>query len=81
MPLKHTTKYMDGFMPVIEAVEGEYLLGGRMVCNGPVFERVFDALYVMNAWIDQEIACHRSVKLGKVVQFRGMVSTMEHVSP
>ncbi len=78
MPIKFVDKHMVGFMPVVEASEG-YLLGGRMVCDGPVFERFFDALKVMNAWIEQELACDRKVKLGKVVLFEGMASCTVHV--
>lgn len=31
MRLKHSKQFMKGFRPVVEAVEGQYLLGGRMV--------------------------------------------------
>ncbi len=77
MTLKHTMKHMEGYMPVVEAADEGCLLGGRKIDSGPVFERFFDALYVMNSWIEQDIACHRSVKVGKVVEFKGTVSCME----
>ena len=51
MRLKHSKQFMRGFRPVVEAVEGHYLLGGRMVNDGPVFDRFCDALSVMNEWI------------------------------
>lgn len=56
---------MKGFRSVVEAVKGHSLFGGRMVEDGPVFERFGDALYVMNEWIriDQEAGC--LVKLGR----------------
>lgn len=45
MELKHSMRHMVGFMPVIEADNG-YLLGGRRVYDGPVFERFNEALSV-----------------------------------
>jgi hypothetical protein len=41
-------KFVDGYMPIVEAVKGEYLLGCRGVSDGAVFEWFFDALYVLN---------------------------------
>jgi len=70
MGLNHTRRYKEGFMPVVEAADG-YLIGGRMIYNGPVFEQFSDALYVMNGWINDNIAAHRAVKIGKVVSFKG----------
>ena len=64
MRLKHSMRHMIGFRPVIEANKG-YLLGGRMVYDGPVFERFSEALSVMNAWIQLEQETGRSVKLGR----------------
>ena len=57
-------RHVVGFMPVTEADEGVYLLGGRKVHNGPVFERFGQALSVMNAWIQLEQETGRSVKSG-----------------
>jgi hypothetical protein len=55
MRLKHSKRFMKGFMPIVEAVEGHYLLGGRMVDGGAVFERFSDdALYVMNESIKMD---------------------------
>jgi hypothetical protein len=51
MRLRHSTRFMAGFRPVVEAVDGHYLLGGRAVQDGAVFERFCDALCCMNAWI------------------------------
>jgi hypothetical protein len=51
MPLKHTWKYMDGYIPIVEAVEGEYLIGGQGVYDGAVFERFSDALFCMNEMV------------------------------
>ncbi len=77
MRLKHSMRHMVGFMPVIEADEEVYLLGGRKVHNGPVFERFSEALWVMNAWIQLEQQTGRSVKVGRVEPFEGMVSVLE----
>ena len=49
-----------------------YLLGGRKVHDGPVFERFNEALLVMNAWIQLEKETGRSVKVGRVGPFEGM---------
>ena len=68
-------------MPIVEADEGEYLLGGQGVYDGAVFERFFDALHCMNEMIEDNVVANRRVKLGKVVQFRGMVSSFIHVGP
>jgi hypothetical protein len=43
-------RFRVGFRPVIEADEW-YLLGGRMVEDGPVFERFCEALYYFNVVI------------------------------
>ena len=72
MRLKHTTRYKEGFMPIVEAAEG-HLIGGRPLYDGPVYDRFFDALYVMNRWIEDNLEAQRAVKLGKVVSFKGMV--------
>jgi hypothetical protein len=71
---------MKGFKPVVEAVEGHYLFGGRTVQDGPVFERFCDALYVMSEWIKSNQLADRAVKVGRVEPFEGMVSivTQEH---
>jgi hypothetical protein len=54
-------------------VEGDCLLGGRTIQDGPVFDRFCDALYVMNEWIRMDQAAGRLVKLGRVEPFEGMV--------
>jgi hypothetical protein len=76
MRLKHSTRFMKGFKPIVEAVEGHYLFGGRTVHDGQVFERFCDALYVMNEWIksNQQTGC--PVKVGRVEPFEGMVSVL-----
>ena len=76
MGLKHMRRYKEGFMPIVEAGEG-HLLGGRPVYDGPVYDRFFDALYVMNGWITDNIAAQRAVQIGKVVSFMGMVDCRE----
>jgi hypothetical protein len=38
---------------------------------------MFDALFVMKGWINNNVAAHRRVKLGKVVSFKGMVDCLE----
>lgn len=76
MELKHSMRHMVGFMPVIEADNG-YLLGGRRVYDGPVFERFNEALSVMNAWIQLEGEIGRSIKMSWVKPFEGMVSVLE----
>ena len=47
--------------------------------DGPVFDKFFDALYYMNVVIEENVKAHRSVKLGKVVLFKGMVSCFINV--
>ena len=79
MAMKWSEKYMDGFMPIVQAVEGEYLLGGRMVIDGTVYETFFDALASMNRTVKNNIESGRRVRQGVIVEFRGMVSTSMHV--
>ena len=62
----------DG-IAVIEADHG-HLLGGRMVDTGPVFDTLVHALTYMNVVIDENVKANRSVKVGKVVPFEGMLS-------
>jgi hypothetical protein len=69
-------RFKKGFMPIVEAVEGYYLLGGRMVQAGPVFDRFCDALYVMNEWITLNQQADRAVKVGRVEPFEGMVGVV-----
>jgi hypothetical protein len=76
MRIKRVMKYIDGFMPVLEAVEGEYLQGGRMVYDGPVFEQFFDALYAMGECMKSNLECGRRVQRGMVVPFQGMVGSL-----
>ena len=63
MPIKFVDRYKEGFQVIVEVVEGEYLLGGRSVSDGTVCDTFREALN------------YRKVKVGKVVPFRGMVST------
>ena len=76
MRLKHSMQFKKGFRPIVEAMEGHYLLGGRMVQHGPVFEQFCDALYVMNEWIKSNQQADRAVRMGRVEPFEGMVSVM-----
>jgi hypothetical protein len=62
MRLNHTMRFKKGYMPIVEAVEGHYLLGGRMVQDGPVFDRFCEALYGMNEWITLNQQEDRTVK-------------------
>ena len=78
MPVKFVNKFKIGWTAIIEADEG-HLLGGRMVESGPVFDRFFEALYYMNIVIEENEKARRSVKLGKVVLFEGMVSCFTNV--
>jgi hypothetical protein len=73
MQIRFVDQYKTGFQVIVEADEG-FLLGGRTVDSGPVFDRFFDALGHMNAVIENNVQAKRSVRLGKVVPFRGMVS-------
>ena len=46
-----------------------------MVEDGrPVFDTFFHALSYMNVVIDENVKANRSVSLGKVVSFKGMVA-------
>ena len=78
MPVKFVNKHMIGWKAIIEADQG-HLLGGRMVDDGPVFDTFFHALSYMNVVIDENVQARRSVKLGKVVLFKGMVSCFVNV--
>ena len=53
MPIRFVDKFKVGFAVIIEAVEGEYLLGGRQVYSGAVFDRFADALMCMHAMIER----------------------------
>ena len=77
--MKFVDRHKVGWQAVIEAEEG-HLLGGRMVDSGPVFDKFFDALYYMNVVIDENEKANRSVRLGKVVLFKGMVSCFMNVA-
>ena len=46
MPVKHSMGIIINFRPVIKA-EQDYLVGGRMVDDGPVFNRFCEALYYL----------------------------------
>ena len=78
MPVKFVDKFKVGWTAIIEADEG-HLLGGRMVDDGPVFDTFFHALSYMNVVIDENVKARRSVKLGKVMPFEGMVSCFVNV--
>jgi hypothetical protein len=58
-------------MPIVEAEEGHYLVGRRMVQDGPVFDRFCDALYSMNEWIRLNHESDRCVKLARIEPFEG----------
>ena len=73
MPVKFVDKFKVGWTTIVEADEG-HLLGGRMVEDGPVFDTFFHALTYMNVVIEENVKACRSVRLGKVVPFKGMVS-------
>lgn len=73
MAVKFVDKLKIGWQAIIEADSG-HLLGGRMVDSGPVFDTLFHALTYMNVVIDENEKANRSVKVGKVVPFEGMVS-------
>ena len=79
MPVKFVDKLKDGWQAIIEAESG-HLLGGRMVEDGPVFDTLFHALSCMSVVIEENVTARRCVKLGKVVQFKGMVSCFVNVS-
>ena len=44
MPVKFVDKHMSGFMPILEAVEGDSLLCGRTVSDGAVLNHFHEAL-------------------------------------
>lgn len=73
MRAKFVDKFKVGWQAIIEAESG-HRLGGRMVDTGPVFDTLFHALTYMNVVIEENEKANRSVKLGKVVPFKGMVS-------
>jgi hypothetical protein len=78
MPLRFVDRYKTGFHVIVEADEG-FLLGGRTIDSGPVFGMFVDALGHMNAVIEMNVKAPRRVRLGKVVEFRGMISSFIHV--
>ena len=51
-----------------------------MVDDGPVFDKLSDAPYYMNVVIDENVKARRSVKLGKVLPFKGMASCFINVT-
>ena len=68
-------KHMVGFMPILEAEEGDSLLCGRTVSDGAVFDHFHEALACMNAEIEDNRHAFRKVKVATgLVQFEGMVS-------
>jgi hypothetical protein len=52
MPIRFIDRYKAGFQVIVEANEG-FLLGGRTVSDGPVFDRFFDA-FVLHERGDRE---------------------------
>ena len=80
MPVKFVDKHMVGFMPILEAFEGESLLCGRTVSDGAVFDHFHEALSCMNAELEDNRKAFRKVRVAKVVQFEGMVSCAVQVS-
>ena len=73
MAVKFVDRHKVGWQAVIEADDG-HLIGGRMVDSGPVFDTFFQALTYMNVVMEENITACRSVRLGKVVPFEGIVS-------
>ena len=78
MPVRFVDKYKESFTVIIEADEG-FLLGGRTVDEGVVFDTFSDALNHMNAVIEDNVLAYRKVRLGAVVEFKGLVSHAVHV--
>jgi hypothetical protein len=64
---------MTGFMSVLEAEEG-FLLCGRTVSDGAVFDHFHEALSCMNTELEDNRLAFRKVKVAKVLEFEGMVS-------
>ena len=79
MPVKFIDRHMTGFMPILEANEGDSLLCGRTVSDGAVFDQFYDALACMNVEIEDNRKAFRKVKVAKVVEFEGMVSCAVNV--
>jgi hypothetical protein len=59
---------------IVEAKEG-FLLGGCTIGDNVVCDTFFEALAYMNAVIEDNVKAHRSVRTGKVLEYRGIVST------
>jgi hypothetical protein len=59
MPIRFIDRYKEGFEVIIEAVEGEYLLGGRQVDDGAVFDTFDDALMWMNEILEANLEANR----------------------
>ena len=78
MAVKFVNKFTVGWQAIVEADDG-YLLGGRTIVHGPIWDTFFAALSHMNGVIARNVQANRSVKLGKVVPFRGLVSCAVHV--
>ena len=47
--------------------------------SGAVYDRFADALICMNASLESNLKADRRVRHGKVVEFRGIVSSFSHV--
>jgi hypothetical protein len=78
MPVTFVDTWNVGFMPILEAEEG-FLLCGRTVSDGAVFDGFHEALACMNAELDDNRKAFRKVKVAKVVEFSGMVSCAVNV--
>jgi hypothetical protein len=74
MPVKFVDKVKVGFRVIVEARKG-FLLGGRAISDNVVCDTFFEALAYMTAVIEANVNTDRSVRVGKVLEFRGMVST------
>ena len=70
MPVKFVDKFTIGWLAVVEADEG-CLLGGSPA-NGAIFDSFFAAVHYMAVVIDNNVKANRSVRLGKVMEFKGM---------
>ena len=81
MEFRRVERYMEGYMPVVEAAEECCLLGGHPISDGAVYDNYSDALFDMHAVVKNNILANRSVKSGKVVPFKGMVDCHEVVKP
>jgi hypothetical protein len=80
MPIRFGNRYKTGFQVIIEAEDGHFLLGGRQVDSGAVYDRFADALVCMTASLESNLKADRRVNVGKVMPFEGMVSCPVYLS-